>query len=299
LVRQLDRQFHYDRIEVESEEGIAIGVLKDFEQKSILRIYTTLAQMVEHKDVPMTRIVKYRLDREKQSFATARCVLVPSGLHRDEMIAGGVMPERVRVNPIGIADPGVRRVMAAWPPLFVLVGSPDLRKGFDRIRPVMEVLAACSQSYRFALVSEAGENAKMRFGLLPPLPGSVEMAWYSRISDRDLFCLYSQASVVLHLARYESFGLPLIEAAAVGVPVVATRVGIAPELMEGALERFVVNGDEPVAVAAALMAAVRERDQIGEMLRKGYEERFTVQRMVDGWLCEVLATDNGTSDRGS
>jgi glycosyltransferase involved in cell wall biosynthesis len=90
--------------------------------------------------------------------------------------------------------------------------------------------------------------------------------------------------------------LPLVEAAAVGTPVITTRVGVAPELLSGPVQKFLVDGDAPDACADALAPAARMREGIGADLARVVRERFSRRTMVDALLA-VLASWGGSSKR--
>jgi sugar transferase (PEP-CTERM/EpsH1 system associated) len=94
-------------------------------------------------------------------------------------------------------------------------------------------------------------------------------------------------------SRTEGISLTLIEAAAVGLPVVATRVGGNPEIVrEGETGALVPPGDAG-ALAAALeaMGARADRDEMGRRGRARVVERFGVDRMAQAYAAlysEVL-----------
>jgi glycosyltransferase involved in cell wall biosynthesis len=94
---------------------------------------------------------------------------------------------------------------------------------------------------------------------------------------------------VLVLPSYqEPFGTVLAEAMAVGVPVVATRVGGLPEVVDdGVTGRLTTPGD-PDALAAAVLDVLAHRDRMGAAAREraqrfdadAYAER--VERLITG-----------------
>lgn len=51
------------------------------------------------------------------------------------------------------------------------------------------------------------------------------------VSDEDLALLYNMAAVFVFLSFYEGFGLPILEAASCGAPIVASHAGSIPEVI--------------------------------------------------------------------
>jgi glycosyltransferase involved in cell wall biosynthesis len=89
--------------------------------------------------------------------------------------------------------------------------------------------------------------------------------------------LFAAAEATLMLSRWpEPFGLVAIESLAAGTPVIASRSGALPEIIEHGVDGFVV--DSPAAAAAAL-AAVSSLDR-GEIRRRALA-RFSAGRMIE------------------
>jgi glycosyltransferase involved in cell wall biosynthesis len=82
--------------------------------------------------------------------------------------------------------------------------------------------------------------------------------------------------------------LTILEAMAAGLPIVATRVGGTPEIVDDSCGRLVPSRD-PAAIAAALVELDRSpdlRSKLGAAARHRAETRFTIERMV-GEYAEV------------
>jgi glycosyltransferase involved in cell wall biosynthesis len=80
----------------------------------------------------------------------------------------------------------------------------------------------------------------------------------------------------------EGVSLTILEGMAAGLPVIATRVGGTPEVVNESCGRLIPSRD-PGALATALLELAREpvlRQQLGHAARGRVETRFTMDRMV-------------------
>ncbi len=77
----------------------------------------------------------------------------------------------------------------------------------------------------------------------------------------------------------EPFGLAMIEAMANGTPVIAFRRGSVPEIVEPGVTGFIVDSIDE-AVAAIPLAKALDRT----VIRRRFEERFSVERMAHDYL---------------
>jgi glycosyltransferase involved in cell wall biosynthesis len=82
----------------------------------------------------------------------------------------------------------------------------------------------------------------------PPLRGVVRHIGYVDPAERQ--ALYAGARLLVMPSYEEGFGLPVLEAMAAGVPVVAARRGALPEVLGGAGP--LVDPDEPSDIAAGI-----------------------------------------------
>ncbi len=81
----------------------------------------------------------------------------------------------------------------------------------------------------------------------------------------------------------EAQGLSILEAMALSRPVVASDVGGIPEMIEDGVTGLLVEHDNPVALAAALVRLLRDRAYADTIARAGHDlvhERFCVELMV-------------------
>jgi glycosyltransferase involved in cell wall biosynthesis len=100
--------------------------------------------------------------------------------------------------------------------------------------------------------------------------------------------LLHRADVFVHPATWEeAFGLTLVEAMASARPVIASRVGGIPEIVEDGVSGRLVTPGDPVALRAALDELVSSpelRERLAKHGRARVVERFSMDRCVRAHL---------------
>jgi glycosyltransferase involved in cell wall biosynthesis len=93
----------------------------------------------------------------------------------------------------------------------------------------------------------------------------------------DVAAWLRRASVVVHPARWEGFGLALLEAMLCAKPVVATHVSSIPEIVVDGETGILVPPDDPRALAHAVR---RAEPRLGEAGLERARRAFSVERMA-------------------
>jgi glycosyltransferase involved in cell wall biosynthesis len=120
-----------------------------------------------------------------------------------------------------------------------------------------------------------------------------------RIADRvhfaghqaDVHSWYDALDVVVHASFEEPFGLVLVEAMALGKPLVATNVGGPLEIVENGISGLLVPPGDPERLAEAVERILGDRG-LASTLSQGAVERanvFTEERMAERFA-ELLTT---------
>jgi glycosyltransferase involved in cell wall biosynthesis len=300
IAAALDRRWHFDWVEIQSDEGVDIQIQRRFAGRTILRVHTTLLQMCEYKAVTPNRFTETWLARERRSINLADKVIVSTELHAGEFANLFPSAVRPRIVPLGFecasAPEPTDLTDPDGPARFLTIGTFDRRKGTDRLRAVAATYATRYGPCELRLVSTSPESCLSElYDLKPPFPPGVSVRYLTRLSPAELKHEYRKATAYLHLARYESFGYPVIEAASQGTPVVATATGIAPELLVESLRRMLVTGEDPLECAGALHFARQARAEIGAQIYERYAANFTRDHMTEKYL-DVLAGWNEAAE---
>lgn len=168
----------------------------------------------------------------------------------------GVDGERFRPDPEARRD--VRRELGVGEDEVVVlfVGGDWHGKGLGL---GIEAFAAAARRVPGLHLLVAGHGDEWLFGALARELGVGDRVVFLGVR-RDVGCLHAAADVFLLPSWYETFSLAAHEAAASGVPVVATRVNGIEELLAGG-EAGVLVDREPNAIADALVALAENADE--------------------------------------
>lgn len=124
-------------------------------------------------------------------------------------------------------------------PYFVTLGTIEPRKGHDLLLDVWDDLAKETPVPGLIICGSRGWENKLVFDRLDRLPPTGPIREVSGLSDAAIAALMVKSCGVLCPSRAEGFGLPPMEAAALGVPVICNDLPVYREIL----------GDIPVYVS--------------------------------------------------
>ncbi len=233
-------------------------------------------------------------------------VLAVSTAARDRMLARGeVSPDRVTVVPNGIAPPdagGLRDAAAVRAEFGVADGAPlvvaaNRLEAEKDVATLVAAMGAVRQACPSAVCVVAGEGS-----LRPALEGQIErhhLAAAVRLAGfrTDVLSLVRAADVFVLPSRAEPFGLVLLEAMALGRPVVATAAGGPLEIVVDGETGLLVPPGDPAAMGAAIVDLLGDggrRDRLGRQGLSRFRAAFTDDRMAEATV-EVYRRALGTA----
>ncbi len=182
----------------------------------------------------------------------------------------GVDGARVRVVGTGVAPSGALprpAVVGAEPPYVIYTGgTADPRKNVDLLVRAFAVVAQAHPTLRLVIASHVHRERKEALEELARSVGVSERTVVTGWVDDDiLFGLIQHALVLAYPSAHEGFGLPIAEAMAHGVPVIATDDPAALDL-HGHPEGTAPVGSE--ALFAVLLGRAVDDPDVRDRLRR-------------------------------
>ncbi len=156
-------------------------------------------------------------------------------------------------------------------------------KGVEDLMEAARLVLAANPNVQFVL---AGEGACRReyMARVEAAGMADHFTWTGLIDDPLASGVYLAADVVCQLSRWqEAFGWMNAEAMACSRPVVATRVGGIPEIVEDGISGYLVNRRQPAEAADRILRLLGDREfrhKMGASGRRAVETRFNLQRNV-------------------
>lgn len=200
----------------------------------------------------------------KRAGTRAAAVVVHSEAMRARAIAAGVNATKILLLPHGVdvASYAPRRD-AGQTTRLVAVGRLSIEKGFDLLIDAL-VAADTTSPWSLEIVGDGPLKADLaeridraglsdRVTLLGALPQSLV---------RERLC---RADALVVPSRREGFNVVALEAMAAGLPIIGTRVGALPSLVDDGRTGVLVPPEQPAALAGELVRLIGKRQELQQM----------------------------------
>lgn len=180
-------------------------------------------------------------------------------------------------------DPGP----ANDPPVLLAVGRICRYKGFETLLEAVARLIGQGQRLKLIIIGDGPDRDRLlhRIGELN-LRDSVDLK--KNVPYEGMAEEYAGCDIVVFPSEMEEpFGRISIEAMRMGKPVVASRIGAIPEMVDDVKTGLLFPPGDPDALVAALLRLIRDEDLRREMGRAGeklLEEKVNTDKIVEQHL---------------
>ena len=234
----------------------------------------------KHNHDPFRRRRSVRLVEHATARRFAEIISISESLRGFTEETAGVAGSTVRY---GLSAPGgapVRGDGSRQSHRLLSVGRLEPQKGFDVLLRAMAIVRGRVPEARLSIAGEGGERAALE-DLIDTLGLEENVTLLGR--REDVPELMREATALVHPARWEGFGLVLLEAMREGLPVIATRVGAIPEVVEDGVTGRLVPPDDPGALAAVIVELLQDPAACAAAGEAGFARltvRFSPDRMA-------------------
>lgn len=305
-VRSINRKRRIDL--VEAAEVRADGFFVSFmpgRPKLVTRLHTAqiFVDRLNRMQIQQSRRRDYWF--EKKSILRADLITAPSQAVID--LTRTWLPLRnmpTCVIPNAVNDRRFRPANLERRNSVLYVGRLERNKGMETIARAMPIVLKRVPSAEFQFVGSDGpdHDGKKWSDKLRDAVGPMQRVQlrFEQKSRDALVQAYQEAAVCILPSVWENCPYALLEAMACGTPVVATRGGGVPEIIEDGVSGLMVSNGDAKALAdriSALLEDAQLRKALGYNARRRIQELFSVEQVLPKMIAAYEATLNGNEAR--
>src|SRR5690554_2078497 len=164
------------------------------------------------------------------------------------------------------------------------VGRPHWIKGYDYALQTCKLLKDKNVPFHYTIIGGAG-NEELQF-LIADLGLKGDVSLTEAVSQSQVFDLMRSSSLLLMPSLEEGIPNVVVEAMAIGLPVVSTDCGGIPELIANGVNGWVVPTRNLEAMAVAIMnfreLSLETIEAVRFAARKKVERQHNEERMIEG-----------------
>lgn len=190
-------------------------------------------------------------------------------------------------NPLtGVAStPPV--VLDGLPPTFALgIGSLIRRKAYDVVLRALRIVHEQGTPLPLVLVGNGPQRKELE-RLAQDLGIADHVIFVGEVDHAQVTAFLRRATIFVHVAREEAFGLVLLEAMSERCPLIAASVGGIVEFVKHEETGLLVPPDDPIGLASAMRRLVGEPALREALAARAYDRlvgEYAWDRMVDEYV---------------
>lgn len=240
--------------------------------------------------------IAYDLAVGKKIIKKANAIIVNSKEEYQDAIEYGIKKDRLHLIPVGIDIDEYSPLKKDGDVLKILfVGRISRNRNVEPIIKAAGMLKKKKTIQKFKFVIVGGEEKSSETSKTGYLDELKELTKKIRVTDIVEFTgpkydeklreQYRTADIFVYTSLSENFGQTMLEAGAAGLPMICTKVGIAPEIITNGKNGFLVKGNpEEIAKRVVELFDNEKRRQFGELTREKVRRNFNWDEIINKYL---------------
>jgi glycosyltransferase involved in cell wall biosynthesis len=229
----------------------------------------------------------------KTTAKRADAVVVSSQMEFEEALEFGIHKNKLHIIPDGIesSGPAVDRSSRQGAPLSLLFSGPMTRT--RRVELFLRAARKLTLPFRIILIAtndivQTDGSAEYLAELkkrIKTLGIEERVEFLGNPSPEDMKNCYSNADLFINPSSYETSGKTLLEAAASGLPIISTPVGLANEIVTSGENGFIVPADPDMICDRILQLSNPDtRQKFGQHIREKVLTEFGWNTVMNRYM---------------
>jgi glycosyltransferase involved in cell wall biosynthesis len=245
-------------------------------------------------DLSFIRYPQYAADRVLKLYQkrleicfqwTDLIIAVSESTKQDIVNFFGINPEKIWVTPLASRYTPIPIIPLNFPfPYLLFVSTLEPRKNINTLVQAFEIL---KQKYKIPhhliLIGKKGWKYTAILETIESSPVQNCIHQLDYLDDRQLVQFYQQATAFLYPSYYEGFGLPVLEAMTLGIPVITSNQSSLPEVTGDAA--LLVHPEDVDSLVSATRSVIDNPDLHRHLSQAGRE-----RSLLFSWKKTALQT---------
>ncbi len=219
-------------------------------------------------------------------------VIVPSNYLADMVKNWGIPEEKIKViyngvdfKPLEISKEEARKKVGIAGNIILSIGRLVPWKGFKMLIKIMPRLFEINQFFRLVLVGDGPEKKTLE-SIVKNMHLENKVYLAGKKSKEELALFSAAADIFVLNTAYEGFSHQILEAMAVGMPVITTAVGGNREVIRQGENGFMVKYNDEFNIVEAIKTVWQTEELRTRFIEEGRKtaENFSSEKMIEGTI---------------
>ena len=268
------------------KDSLIVAVCRVLGLKHVLHFHNKGVMAYSHQS-------KYADTLYRFVFRNAKVILLSPLLYQD--IAAYVGKGKVFYCANGIPDMSeeifIHRKPSNAPVELLFLSNLIVSKGIWDLLGACEILKNKGIAFKCSLVGGEGDIRVVELEAQIQNRGlGTNVRYLGKQYGDEKTVIFQSADIFIHPTHEDCFPLVLLEAMQFALPIVSTKEGAIPEIVDDGITGFIVPKRDPQAIADKLALFIENADlrkQMGQAGRKKYESAYTLEHF-ETRFCEIL-----------
>jgi glycosyltransferase involved in cell wall biosynthesis len=219
----------------------------------------------------------------------AQAIVVSSKFEYEDALEFGISKDKIHVIPMGVEVDDTQKVVNDTLQLLFVGRIARVR----RIELLIQAVEKLTFPFHLTIVGGEEKTSSVTWSgylkelkeLTQKLNLNNKINFTGRKTKEELKEYYRMADIFVYPSKYENFGQPLLEAGAHGLPIIATPVGVARDIIIDG-ETGYLTSDDPRVISdhIHLLKDNNLRQQMGTQIKNLIRKNFNWENIMDQYL---------------
>ncbi|HWP93197.1 MAG TPA: glycosyltransferase family 4 protein [Thermodesulfobacteriota bacterium] len=226
-------------------------------------------------DLPLRFVLqKIRKWRYTKILSRAQAIIVHSEYVKNTICHPNIFVVRLAIDPNNYTRPSNQQDKN----LILFVGRDYFRKGLPTLIKALPLVLKEIPDVRVVVIGPEYLHSRLAAKFIT---GNLPVKFINGLPPEEIKKYFYQANLLVLPSEIEASGIVLLEAMAAGLPIVATRVGGIPEIIQDGINGILVERGDNRQLARSIIEVLRNKIIRDQRNHPNWEDMFNPAKMVE------------------